>query len=268
MNTFNEFELNRIRKLYQDELAHKQLERSKSTRWTPDVLNNNDNQQQQQRRRHHSSERCSAETPHYMAEQRNKQAAELVDEPPRPVSPYVDPKRYEHALANKSRSARRARPGPSSSRQTPRFGRALFDFVAVAGEELSMRHGDLVELLEPTGHEWVRVEDCQSGLQGYVPFHYLDLSVGCALARRDVVAGRNELPAAALYASTSTTSSSPTQTAAKIVERLLPMSKGEPITLLRRLSGQLYVASNTRHKLGLVWSKDLDIIIDYNNNNK
>lgn len=132
-----------------------------------------------------------------------------------------------------------------------RFGKALFDFQAKNERELSLRRGDLVELIEMSNdHNWVRVEDCQSGLQGFVPLSYIDYSVGCAVAKRDVQIGHGSMGTCKI----------------RVGDRLqeapiLPMSKGEPITLIRRLTcQQCYEASNTRQAVGVVWSSDLEVI--------
>lgn len=234
MNTFNEFELNRIKKLYSDELESR-LQRSRSSRSTglPATCGTSSKLDAESR----SADRLTTSLNRARVDERRCFGS----------SPFVDPHRYQRALLRRARSSAACRP----SRPDFRFGRALFDFQAKSGRELSLRRGDLVEMLELLDHNWARVEDCQSGLQGLVPLNYIDYSVGCAVAKRDVkgqqrvktrlacVAGADELLAEA---------------------HLLPMSKGEPITLIRRLSGHWYEASNTRQTMGLVWSNDLDII--------
>lgn len=249
MNTLNEFELNRIRKLYQDHMlaegtGENNLRRSKSTRLT------------------HSAKRGPQRpaidpvlSPEMSLDQWRhlfRHARQQPDQYGHIMEPAgVDLKRYQHAfiLNNKSRQ-----PDSSSAYKSRRptevfrFGRALFDFQAKNERELSVRRGDLVEIVDVIDHNWANVEDCQSGLRGLVPLNHLDYSVGCAVAKRDVI-GDQRLGATRTQANSNL-----------IGRQLLPMNKGEPITLLRRLKGHWYEASNTRQAIGLVWSNDLDII--------
>lgn len=248
MNTFNEFELNRIKKFYQDELASR-LQRSKSTRLSGQqaAIDNLED---------FSDDANSPIVMRRPNQERNNQNHKFDQQRAslsRPDSgPFVDLNRYQHAFLFKSAGALAAsgsgfyQKSARSGRRLIRFGRALFDFQAKNEREISLRRGDLVELLELIDHSWARVEDCQSGLHGLVPLNYIDYSVGCAVAKRDV----NSAAAAASSSSSS----------APLKGQLLPMSKGEPITLLRRLRGHWYEASNTRQAMGLVWSNDLEII--------
>lgn len=235
MNTFNEFELNRIKKFYNDELASR-LQRSKSSRLASSRPQAGSSPADwpahfgEQRRQTQSAERLA---PFGLAGRR------FVGAPESPDSACVDLNRYQRAFLAK---------GAQLTRRTVRFGRALFDFQAKSDRELSVRRGDLLELLELIEHTWARVEDCQSGLQGLVPLSYIDYSVGCAVAKRDVC-GQQRVARGGVAAG-------PHEAGAPI----LAMSKGEPITLIRRLSGHWYEASNTRQAMGLVWSNDLDII--------
>lgn len=214
MNTLSEFELNRIRNLYSGQSAG---------RARPDTCTLPGQAAHVATTR--SVERLAGAQP--------SQQHQLVrgDQPYDSSTPFVvDPHRYQRALSRRPKS-------PSN-----KFGRALFDFQAKSGRELSVRRGDLVEMLELLDHHWARVEDCQSGLQGLVPLNYIDYSVGCAVAKRDV-SGRARV-----------------NTGASGEAHLLAMSRSEPIVLIRRLSGHWYEASNTRRNVGLVWSDDLDII--------
>ena len=258
MNTFNEFELNRIKRLYADELASR-LQRSKSTRPTaglhlgPSFRPGAGSRQEAAEVRRSAERLLQATSPlgpprHLLRAQLRNDQDQDDDE----RAEVVNLRRYQQALASKRRSRARQQVAAGGG-----FGRVLYDFVAKEEAELSLRRGDLVELVELAagrpGSGWARVEDCQSGLQGLVPLSYLDFRVGCAVAKRDVAM-----------------SSRPSSRAASagrgdageehLLEQLLPMSKGEPIALIRRLSGHLYEASNTRQALGLVWSNDLDII--------
>lgn len=259
MNTLNDFELNRIKKLYRDEFESR-LQRSRSTRVRGDgdiVCDTDDRKRSLSAPR--SSQRVEASLPAHGNSLRNgryssetawrraeSQSAEHLFEAPevsgRTLSPFVDPHRYERAFSAKTSAVSEAE--RRRWRGAARFGRALFDFQAKSGRELSLCRGDLVELLEFLDHTWARVEDCQSGLQGLVPLNYIDVSVGCAVAKRDIRGQERVIREG------KPNSSVP----------LLPMSKGEPITLIRRLSGFWYEASNTRRISGLVWSKDVEII--------
>lgn len=263
MNTFNEFELNRIKKLYNDELASR-LQRSKSTRLPGSSLSashQHQHRQYQQHKLHHNQQFNRGLQEQFFEQRRRTQSAERLlptgrhfhrrrtsHESP-DSSPFIDLNRYERAFMLKSARARQ-------QRNVTRFGRALFDFQAKSERELSLRRGDLVEMLELLDHTWARVEDCQSGLQGLVPLNYIDYSVGCAVAKRDV-SGQQRVLRTSFGSASSGRLAEPEQT---LEAPLLPMSKGEPITLIRRLSGHWYVASNTRQAMGLVWSNDLDII--------
>lgn len=267
MNTFNEFELNRIKKFYSDELTNRLLQRSKSSRRltgarpssgaavAPSIGGRSSSSVS-------SSSSISLSPPAVApttGRPDSRQSAGLARSSDRlhgSASPGaaaaaagVDLKRYQRAFLTKRAPAATATSvGAAGSnlqqlrKSVARFGRTLFDFQAKNERELSLKRGDLVEMLELIDHNWARVEDCQSGLQGLVPLSYIDYSVGCAVARRDV-SGQQQV-------SRSCPQEAP----------LLPMSKGEPITLIRRLSGHWYEASNTRQANGLVWSNDLDII--------
>lgn len=254
MNTFNEFELARMKKLYKDEL-NSRLQRSKSTRLSASSNQHKRPQQlysqgchfSEQRRRTQSAERLLPPSSHYF----NQRTPESSYSPP-----FIDLNRYEHAFISKNAKARH---------RMARFGRALFNFQAKSERELSLKRGDLVELIEMLDHTWAQVEDCQSGLQGLVPLNYIDFGVGCAVAKRDV-SGQQQVVRTSYGGSSSTSAPQPMNKATKqqtidsASVPLLPMSKGEPITLIRRLSGHWYEASNTRQAIGLVWSNDLDII--------
>lgn len=242
MNTLNEYELSRIRKLYQDQLRSEQagetqLRRSKSSR-----LSSGPRRGSQRQVNGVSSEMKLDFWRRIFRDA--KQSANQYGHILEPAG--VDLNRYQHALRLGMRSGSRLVQRSSSG--LVRFGRALFDFQAKNEQEISLRRGDLVEIIKAIDHNWALVEDCQSGLQGIAPLGYLDYSVGCAVAKRDV-SGDQRL------------GSSRTQANANLVGRqLLPMNKGEPITLLRRLRGHWYEASNTRQAMGLVWSNDLEII--------
>ncbi len=45
-----------------------------------------------------------------------------------------------------------------------KLARVLFDFLALATRELSVKKGDLVLINRPVNHNWVEVEDTYSGL--------------------------------------------------------------------------------------------------------
>jgi hypothetical protein len=256
MNTLNEFELNKIKKFYAQELYNRRLKRSKSTRLRSGAPS--------------SSAAAVAQKLSELEQdgsqliRRNYLVAAAGPATVQDTQVVVDLKRYQHALGRKSKSRFGSSSSPvarrSGATSSPRFARALYDFSAKNDGELSMKRGDLVEVLELLdGHDWARVEDCQSGLQGLVPFNYLDNKIGCAVAKRDVVSSR---PNSRLIAGGAESHLHiKTGTAPKeLAEQLLPMSRGEPIVLIRRLSGHLYEASNTRQAVGLVWSTDVEII--------
>ena len=245
MNTFNEFELNRIKRLYADELATR-LQRSKSGKLASSAAAA-------------GAGRTGATCWHLPARELHKRrvrqqqqqvAAADTCQPPLPrqfqptAADVVDLNRYERALAAKAASAASRRAAERS-----RFGCAKYDFMASDARELSVKRGDLVELLEPLDENWLQVEDCQSGLQGLVPLAYLDISVGCAVAKRDV----SSAAAAGDAAKAAQVQPPP-------APQLLQMNKGEPIVLLRRLSGHLYEATNTRRAMGLVLSNDVEVL--------
>lgn len=281
MNTFNEFELNRIKKFYADELASR-LQRSKSSKLAGNQQQQPEHYHYKQRQRTKSASRANESLSverltggrHFPGQLMTDLETAAAMASPR-TQAVVDLKRYEHALlskrtSNQYRRSRSASGGagtslPSrqftsstSANRRGKFGRALYDFQAKTDSELSLQRGDLVEMIEllDDANDWARVEDCQSGLTGLVPVSYIDFTVGCAVARRDVhaSAGGDQRPTTCALANTSTTSGS------RRSAPILPMSKGEPITLFRKLSGHWYEASNTKQVKGLVWSNDLDII--------
>ncbi|RWS30325.1 sorbin and SH3 domain-containing protein 2-like isoform X28, partial [Leptotrombidium deliense] len=66
------------------------------------------------------------------------------------------------------------------------LARVLFDFHALSSRELSAKKGDIVIVHRPVNHNWVEVEDSQSGLKGLVPRNYLDFEKeGSAKAKYD-----------------------------------------------------------------------------------
>lgn len=178
-------------------------------------------------------------------------------------TPGVDLNRYQHALLMKTPRSMKSQSANlkynSQAGSSIKFGRALFDFAAKNGQQLSLSRGDLIKILKVPDHNWALVEDCQSGLQGLVPLSYLDYSVGCAVAKRDVH-GDQRISNLGRAFEGDAMSAEHDQPDSLTDRRLLQMNKGEPITLLRRLKGHLYEGSNTRRALGLVWSTDLDII--------
>lgn len=247
MNTLNEFELNRIRRLYHEQLmleaaGQSRLKRSRSTRWSGASADGRGSLQRQGV----ISPQLDLDYWRHIIRHTRQQAAQSQQYGHFVEPAGVDVNRYQHAFLHNARSAARQQRQGNRSSDMIRFGRVLFNFQAKHDREISVRQGDLVEINKVIDHNWALVEDCQSGLQGLVPLSYLDYSVGCAVAKRDV-SGDQRLGA----------SRSQPHLAG---HRLLPMSKGEPITLLRRLEGQWYEASNTRQAMGLVWSIDLDII--------
>lgn len=252
MNTFNEFELNAIKKFYTEEIEQRRLERSKSAKLRP--MSSDPNNTWQHHRSHQSSRPQSKSADRVASHSAGTQQFRFFSSSPTGAhrtwlesghvleGPAVDLKRYERALSSK-------RSGKQSAKATckgvaGKFARVLFNFQARNETELSLRRGDLVELLDELD-QWAMAEDCQSGLQGLVPLSYLDSTIGCALARRDVASARAHVPQVL-----------PESRA----HELLPMSKGEPIALIRRLSGHWYEASNMRHSFGLVWSADVDVL--------
>lgn len=259
MNTFNEYELNRLKKLYRDEFDSR-LQRSKSTKFREKqqkpLQYDLDSAVTSSGRLYHQEEyddttqhidRSNRHTNHRQSFDTRRLASQSAEQLPsgRALSPFVDPERYQRAFLNKSVGSSRI------WRKSARFGRALFDFQAKSDRELSLKRGDLIEMLDFLDHTWVHVEDCQSGLRGLVPLNYIDYTVGCAVAKRDIthsqerVTRRNKVSGAIDET---------------ITIPLLTMCKGEPITLIRRLSGCWYEATNTKRSCGLVWSRDLDII--------
>lgn len=66
------------------------------------------------------------------------------------------------------------------------LARVLYDFHALSSRELSVKKGDIVIIERPINHNWVEVEDSQSGLKGLVPRNYLDYDQeGVARAKFD-----------------------------------------------------------------------------------
>lgn len=275
MNTFNEFEVNRIKKYYQDKLSAcrhgANLKRCSSSGRSlvldrhqvrcSSALGGGQQQQQQHSSGGSSSSEAALVWLHYRHKSQSATAREAAAAATGAAG--IDLNRYQHALAFK----RPAATGGQLSRAGrnrwaaggARFARCKADFVARHERELALKQGDLVELLEPAAADsggWCLVDDCQSGLQGLVPLDYLDYSVGCALAKRDIPTGQEAQFVTAANAS---------QT--RPIRRLLPMVRGEPITLLRRLRGCWYEATNTRQSMGIVWSNDLEIIKQPANDN-
>ena len=46
-----------------------------------------------------------------------------------------------------------------------RLARVLFDFHALSSREISVKKGDIVIIQRAVNHNWVEVEDSQSGLK-------------------------------------------------------------------------------------------------------
>jgi len=63
--------------------------------------------------------------------------------------------RYQRAFADKD----------PSQRINIQLARAMYDFHALSPRELSMKKGDVVIIRKPIDHNWLEVEDAQSGLK-------------------------------------------------------------------------------------------------------
>lgn len=63
--------------------------------------------------------------------------------------------RYQRAFADKD----------PSQRVNMQLARAMFDFHALSPRELSLKKGDVVIVRKPIDHNWLEVEDAQSGLK-------------------------------------------------------------------------------------------------------
>lgn len=268
MNTLNEFELNRIRKFYNTNNRHydddgddrradrrqqQKLFRSKSSRLRQP-------RQQQLQSIANNCDYNNGNLANNTYRYRQAKSAERLADNNQQFE--IDLNRYQRAFLGKDQLSRRRLRSDKVS-----FGRALFDFQAANSRELSLKRNDLLEILKFLDHQWALVEDCQSGLQGLVPLSYIDHNVGCAVAKRDVSNKQrvfvNSQGCCLIPSQPIGGSCEPTAELAPGANSvaLLQMSKGEPITLIKRLSGgHWYEASNTRQATGLVWSNDLDII--------
>lgn len=61
---------------------------------------------------------------------------------------------------------------PTTENEPKKVARVMFDFQAVARNELAVKKGDLVLVRRTVNHNWVEVEDCSSGLvvsSGHLP---------------------------------------------------------------------------------------------------
>jgi sorbin and SH3 domain-containing protein 1 len=106
-----------------------------------------------------------------------------------------------------------------------KLARVLFDFLALATRELSVKKGDLVLINRPVNHNWVEVEDTYSGLIGLVPRTYLDFEQdGIAKAKFDFEA------------------KTPVE---------ISFKKGEKLTLLRRVDQNWYEGVNAKQEVGI-----------------
>lgn len=71
---------------------------------------------------------------------------------PQPISP-VALDRYERSFSTKS-----------SESSGGKVARVMYDFQAMAKNELAVKKGDLVSVRKNINQQWVEVEDCSSGL--------------------------------------------------------------------------------------------------------
>ena len=60
-------------------------------------------------------------------------------------------------------------PTDGNLRQSIPLARVIFDFHALSSREISVHKGDIVIVLRPIDHNWVEVEDTQSGLKVSLP---------------------------------------------------------------------------------------------------
>ncbi|KAI7694742.1 Sorbin and SH3 domain-containing protein 1 [Sarcoptes scabiei] len=114
---------------------------------------------------------------------------------------------------------------PNKDSTKSSIARVLFDFQAKARNELAVKKGDLVAIRRDINAQWVEVEDCSSGLVGFVPRSYLDLDQhGLAKAKFDFNAKTN-------------------------VE--ISFKKGEKLILLRRIDENWFEGINSRQEIGI-----------------
>lgn len=69
--------------------------------------------------------------------------------------------RFQRAFADKD----------PSQRVNMQLARAMFDFHALSPAELSLKKSDVVIIKKPIDHNWLEVEDAQSGLKVRLSFH-------------------------------------------------------------------------------------------------
>ncbi|XP_075586619.1 uncharacterized protein LOC124489911 isoform X5 [Dermatophagoides farinae] len=121
------------------------------------------------------------------------------------------------------------RPLYTTKEPTGKMARVMYDFQAMARNELAVKKGDLVTIRKQINQQWMEVEDCSSGLVGFVPRTYLDIDEtsspnGVARAKFDFNAKTN-------------------------VE--ISFKKGEKLTLLRRVDENWYEGMNERQDVGI-----------------
>ncbi|RWS09395.1 uncharacterized protein B4U79_04172 [Dinothrombium tinctorium] len=113
----------------------------------------------------------------------------------------------------------------SSQLQQNLLARVIFDFHALSPRELSIKKGDIVIVHRPVNHNWVEVEDSQSGLKGLVPKNYLDFDrEGSAKAKYDFDA------------------KTPVE---------ISLKKSEMVKLLRKVDDNWYEGINSKGEIGI-----------------
>jgi len=105
------------------------------------------------------------------------------------------------------------------------LARVLYDFHAQSPRELSVKKGDILILRRPIDHNWLEVEDSQSGLKGMVPRNYLDCQQeGTARAKFDFEA------------------KTPVE---------MELKKGDHLRLVRKVDDNWYEGINVRGQMGI-----------------
>lgn len=138
------------------------------------------------------------------------------------------------------------RPLYTTKEPTGKMARVMYDFQAMARNELAVKKGDLVTIRKQINQQWMEVEDCSSGLVGFVPRTYLDIDEtsspnGVARAKFDFNAKTN-------------------------VE--ISFKKGEKLTLLRRVDENWYEGMNERQDVGIFPVSYVEVMKQVANVNK
>ncbi|XP_075675825.1 uncharacterized protein LOC113792394 isoform X3 [Dermatophagoides pteronyssinus] len=153
---------------------------------------------------------------------------------PQPMSPpVVALDRYDRRLLYST-------PTSISTKEptTGKMAKVLYDFQAMARNELAVKKGDLVTIRKLINQQWMEVEDCSSGLVGFVPRTYLDIDETSTPTPATSSSSPNGIARAKFDFNAKTN-----------VE--ISFKKGEKLTLLRRVDENWYEGMNERQHVGI-----------------